>query len=65
MLSKDATFNNEKESRRTWPRSQVSLEKSSKTIAVEKMSQTKPHASVPLPHPPSQMASIFCGFSTW
>ncbi len=23
-----------------------------KTIAVEKMSQTKPHASVPLPHPP-------------
>ncbi len=32
-----------------------------KTIAVEKMSQTKPHASVPLPHPPSQMASIFRG----
>ncbi len=36
-----------------------------KTIAVEKMSQTKPHASVPLPHPPSQMASISGGFSTW
>jgi hypothetical protein len=43
-------------------------QKSSKfgeTIAVEKMSQTKPHASVHLPHPPSQMASIFRGFSTW
>ena len=37
----------------------------SKKIAVVKMSQTKPHASVPLPHSPSQMASIFRGFSTW
>ncbi len=36
-----------------------------KTIAVEKMRQTKPHASVPLPHPPSQMASISGGFSMW
>jgi hypothetical protein len=36
-----------------------------KTIAVEKMSQTKPQASVPLPHLPSQMASIFRGVSTW
>jgi hypothetical protein len=36
-----------------------------KTIAVEKMSQTKPHASVPLPHPPRQMASVSGGFSTW
>ncbi len=35
-----------------------------KTIAVEKMSQTKPHASVALPHPPSQMAIISGGFST-
>ncbi len=30
LLSKDALFNNEKESRRTWPRCHVSLEKSSK-----------------------------------
>ncbi len=26
------------------------------------MSQTKPHASVPLPHPPSQMTSVSAGF---
>jgi hypothetical protein len=36
-----------------------------KTIAVEKMSQTKPNVCVPLPYPPSQMASISGGFSTW
>jgi hypothetical protein len=39
--------------------------KHQKTIAVEKMSQTKPHASVPLPHPPIQMVSVSGGFSTW
>ncbi len=33
ILSKDAAFHNEKESRRTWPRSQVSLEKSSKNYS--------------------------------
>ncbi len=33
ILSKDAAFHNEKESRRTWPRSQVSLEKSSKNCS--------------------------------
>ena len=29
------------------------------------MSQTKPHPKRPPPRPPSQMASIFRGFSTW
>ncbi len=58
-------FHNEKESRRTWPRCHVSLEKSSEIYKpLKKMSQTKPHPSVP-PHPPSQIASIFHGFSTW
>ncbi len=33
ITSKDAAFHNEKESRRTWARSQVSLEKSSKNYS--------------------------------
>ncbi len=47
---KKPAFHNEKESRRTWPRCHVSLEKSSKNYKLlKKMSQTKPHPSVPPP----------------
>ena len=44
ITKKNAAFHNEKESKRIRARCQVGLEKSSKTIAVVKMSEAKPHA---------------------
>ncbi len=66
VTSKEPAFHNETESRRTWPRCHVSLEKSSKNHKpLEKWAKPNLTPSVPSPRPPSQMASIFRGFSTW
>ncbi len=36
-----------------------------KLYAVEENEPNQTSPKRPPPHPPSQMASIFCGFSTW
>jgi hypothetical protein len=60
ITSKEPAFHNEKESRRTWPRCHVSLEKSSKNYKpLKKMSQTKPHPSIPPPPPAKSDGKYF------
>ncbi len=66
LLSKNAEFRNEKESKRIRARCQVSLEKSSKNYS---RCENEPSQATckrpPSPPPPSQSAGVSGGFSTW